>query len=92
MDNWILPQQPAPVGSPLSPLPIFAGETSYAYTSSISIDDKLSIHIWIIQHCLFHNQGLMLLLPSKLASLLAKEIAAQIIFHKATIIQLTSQK
>lgn len=92
MDDWLLLQQPAPVGSPLAPLPVFAGETSEGYTSSISIDGKLFIHIWIIQHCFFHNQGLVLLLPSKLAGSIAKEIAAQVVFHKATRIQLMSQK
>lgn len=80
MDDWLPPQQPDLVGSPSASLPIFAGETSEGHTSSISIDDKHSIHIWIIQYCLFHNQGLKLLLPSKLAHLLAKEIHAQVIF------------
>jgi len=82
MDEWFLPQQLALAGSPLSLLPIFAGKMSEGYASSISFDDKHSIHIWIIQHCLFHNQGLVLLLDSKLGSLLTKEIAAQAIFQK----------
>lgn len=71
---------------------MYRGKISEGYTSSISIDDKLSIHIWAIQPCLFHDQGLVLLLPRKLASLLVKEIAPQVVFHKATGTQLTSHK
>lgn len=71
---------------------MYTGKISEGYTRSISIDDKLSIHIWVIQPCLFHDQCLVLLLPSKLVSLLVKERAPQVIFHKATGTQLTSHK